>query len=96
MLISDYLVRSLVDSVYSPGLLLASAPLPFGTTTLNLALLGKMSSHGFSGGQNCTLDVFVTGDTPEFFITEKDGLTLKANLALDLKCKKKAEDEDYS
>mmetsp|Transcript_8438 Transcript_8438/g.14140 ORF Transcript_8438/g.14140 Transcript_8438/m.14140 type:complete len:475 (-) Transcript_8438:251-1675(-) len=94
--LSDYFFRSVIQSFYSPGMKLISTDLPFTTTTLQVLLLGRMSKYGWSGKQPCKMDVLITGDMPESYITEDEGIHITSQLALDLKCKKNEDDDEFS
>jgi hypothetical protein len=94
-LLSDYFLRSIIDSIYNPGINFLSAEMPFTTTSLNYILLGSMTKHGWEKDMPCTMDFIITGDMPQAFITQKEGLHLETMLAFDLKCQKNKTDEEF-
>ena len=95
--LSDYLFYSVINSLYYPDIYLLNATIPgMTTTTLNLALLGKLSKAGFDNGNPCIVKFNAIGETPEIDITEALGLAMKFNLAFDIQCKKHSTDTEYS
>ena len=66
------------------------------TTSLNLALLGKLKKVGFENGNPCIIRFNAIGETPEMDISEALGLAMKFNLAFDVQCKKHSTDTEYS
>lgn len=89
-------MRSLINSLYNPGIKLLTVPMPFGTTTLEIVTLGKMSKYGWEMDQNCEMDVLITGEMPELYITQANGLHVESRMAFDLKCMKNKESADFS
>lgn len=69
--------------------------LPIGTTALDLALLAKLSLHGFALGQPCVVDINVIGDAPDLNVTEADGLTAILQLSTDIRCKRAAVETEF-
>lgn len=70
----------------------------FTTTSLNnfLFLEGGIYQYGFTSGQPCIAISKAVGMDPTLSITQKTGLMLNLEGSIDLKCKKKAYDEEFS
>ena len=75
--LSDYLFYSIINSLYYPDIYLMNATIPgMTTTTLNIALLGKLKKAGFENGNPCIVKFNAIGATPEIDITEALGLAM--------------------
>jgi hypothetical protein len=71
-------------------------PIPIDTTAIDIALLGKLSKFGWALGQKCQIGLEVINGVPDLFITEKDGLSFKTQVAIPLSCIRNSETTEYS
>jgi len=95
--LGDYLLSSLVQAVYSPGVELIRTELSgITTSTINDLVLFKLHKAGFDYKQPCSIGILTVGDMPQLYTTKKEGLHLKATLGLDLMCRKHENDTEYS
>lgn len=91
------MIESAVYALYEDDVIqIKNLSIPIDTTELNVALLFKLSLHGFAMGQPCVMDVKVIGDVPDINITEDIGLTLTAQFKNDLRCKRAATETEFS
>lgn len=95
--LSEFILESGISSLFYDNLLqVKGLHIPIGTTQLDIALLGALSTHGFAHGQNCSVNLRVIGDLPDLFITEKSGLSFKSQIAIDIQCIRNSETTEYS
>jgi hypothetical protein len=59
-------------------------------------LWNKLANNGFDKKMPCITVIRAIGDVPEIDVSKKDGLISSTTLAFDIKCKKKATDEEFS
>jgi len=56
--VSDYVVRSVLEAIYTPNVTLISSDLPITTTELSAILIGnRLHKHGWDLGMPCTVDI---------------------------------------
>lgn len=94
--LSEYLLESGLHALFLDGLLrLNGLSVPIDTTALDIVLLGKLTRNGWAYGQKCVIDIEVIGETPDIFITKKNGLSFSSQLAIDLKCKRNKDATEF-